>query len=110
MVAKVFWGITEHEVRDHFYNCHAGVNVASVLADATISACPSIRANFNQGNIYTDNFMEVWNNRFQPFATARGAPGPMCRLLPLALFAKATAWHLHDDQGRLLVCHYDRIC
>ncbi|MDR1610572.1 MAG: TIGR04133 family radical SAM/SPASM protein, partial [Candidatus Symbiothrix sp.] len=51
-----FLGNYEMEVRDHFYECYAGVNVASVLADGSISACPSIRANFHQGNIYRDDF------------------------------------------------------
>jgi radical SAM protein with 4Fe4S-binding SPASM domain len=105
-----FLGNYEHEVRDHFYTCHAGVNVASVLADGSISACPSIRANFNQGNIYTDNFMEVWNNRFQPFRDRSWARRGQCADCSLWRYCEGNGMHLHDDQGRLLVCHYDRIC
>ena len=62
-----FLGNYEGDVRNHFYICSAGITVASVLADGSISACPSIRADYHQGNIYTDDFMEVWNNRFQPY-------------------------------------------
>ena len=40
-----FLGNYEGEVRDHFYTCQAGVTVGSVLADGSISACASIRAN-----------------------------------------------------------------
>ena len=43
-----FLGNYEMEVRDHFYQCYAGINIASILADGSISACPSIRANFHQ--------------------------------------------------------------
>jgi len=32
-----------------------------------ISACPSIRADYHQGNIYENDFMEVWNHRFKPY-------------------------------------------
>ena len=43
-----FLGYLEHEVRDYFYRCSAGVTVGSVLIDGSISACSSIRANFHQ--------------------------------------------------------------
>lgn len=66
-----FLGSYEGEVRDGFYTCNAGISVASVLADGSISACPSIRADYHQGNIYQDDFMDVWQHRFQPFRDRR---------------------------------------
>ena len=42
-----FLGGYEAEVRDSFYSCNAGISVASVLVDGSISACPSIRSNFS---------------------------------------------------------------
>jgi len=62
-----FLGGYEAEVRDGFFECAAGISVASVLADGSISGCPSIRANYHQGNIYKDNFWDVWNNNFEQF-------------------------------------------
>jgi len=104
-----FLGEYEMEVRDHFYECYAGVNVASVLADGSISACPSIRANFNQGNIYKDNFMDVWNNRFQPFRNREWARKGRCADCSMFRYCEGNGMHLHDDDGNLLVCHYERI-
>ena len=104
-----FLGGYEMEVRDHFYQCYAGINVASVLADGSISACPSIRANFNQGNIYKDNFMDVWNNRFQPFRNREWARKGLCADCSLFRYCEGNGMHLHDDEGNLLVCHYRRI-
>jgi radical SAM protein with 4Fe4S-binding SPASM domain len=52
-------------VRDSYFFCRAGINIASVLIDGSISACPNINRNFVQGNIYVDNFPEVWDNRFE---------------------------------------------
>jgi radical SAM enzyme (rSAM/lipoprotein system) len=104
-----FLGGYEMEVRDHFYQCHAGINVASVLADGSISACPSIRANFHQGNIYKDNFMDVWNNRFQPFRNREWARKGWCVDCSMFRYCEGNGMHLHDDEGNLLVCHYRRI-
>jgi radical SAM protein with 4Fe4S-binding SPASM domain len=104
-----FLGEYETEVRDNFYQCHAGINVASVLADGSISACPSIRANFHQGNIYKDDFMDVWNNRFQPFRNREWARKGVCADCSLFRYCEGNGMHLHDDEGNLLVCHYKRI-
>jgi radical SAM enzyme (rSAM/lipoprotein system) len=104
-----FLGNYEQEVRDHFYTCHAGINVASVLADGSISACPSIRSNFNQGNIYKDNFMDVWNNRFEPFRNREWARKGECANCSMFRYCEGNGMHLHDDNGNLLFCHYHRI-
>jgi radical SAM enzyme (rSAM/lipoprotein system) len=104
-----FLGNYEMEVRDHFYQCYAGVNVASVLADGSISACPSIRANFHQGNIYRDNFMDVWNNRFQSFRNRQWARQGICGDCSVFRYCEGNGMHLHDGNGKLLVCHYGRI-
>lgn len=104
-----FLGNYEQEVRDHFYTCHAGINVASVLADGSISACPSIRSNFHQGNIYKDDFMDVWNNRFEPFRNREWARKGKCADCSMFRYCEGNGMHLHDDDGNLLVCHYNRI-
>ncbi|GHT60013.1 radical SAM/SPASM domain-containing protein [Bacteroidia bacterium] len=104
-----FLGNYEMEVRDHFYECYAGVNVASVLADGSISACPSIRANFHQGNIYKDDFMDVWNNRFQPFRNREWTRKDICGDCSMFRYCEGNGMHLHDNDGKLLVCHYRRI-
>lgn len=60
-------GKYETTVRDSFFFCRAGIHIGSVLVNGDISACPNIDRSFVQGNIYTDRFMNVWNNRFQLF-------------------------------------------
>jgi radical SAM enzyme (rSAM/lipoprotein system) len=104
-----FLGNYEMEVRDHFYECYAGVNVASVLADGSISACPSIRADFHQGNIYKDDFMDVWNNRFRNFRNREWARKGICGDCSMFRYCEGNGMHLHDGDGKLLVCHYRRI-
>ena len=104
-----FLGNYEMEVRDNFYECYAGVNVASVLADGSISACPSIRADFHQGNIYKDGFMDVWNNRFLNFRNREWARKGICGDCSMFRYCEGNGMHLHDGEGKLLVCHYRRI-
>ena len=58
-----FLGGYEAEVRDRFFGCMAGVSICGIKIDGAISACTSIRAGFDQGNIYTDDIWEVWNTR-----------------------------------------------
>ena len=62
---EAYVGEYERRVRDTFFFCRAGVQIASVLIDGSISACPNINRYFIQGNIYHDKFLDVWENRFQ---------------------------------------------
>lgn len=104
-----FLGRYEGEVRDDFYQCAAGVSVASIRVDGSISGCTSIRANFHQGNIYRDDFWEVWENRFQPFRDRSWARTGECASCDMFRFCQGGGMHLHDDQGKLLYCHYRRL-
>jgi radical SAM enzyme (rSAM/lipoprotein system) len=61
---EAYVGKFEKKVRDSYFFCRAGINIASVLIDGSISACPNIDRHFVQGNIYKDNFLDVWENRF----------------------------------------------
>jgi radical SAM enzyme (rSAM/lipoprotein system) len=56
-------GDYELKVRDNFFFCRAGINIGSVLIDGSISACPNINREFAQGNIYRDNFSEIWEEK-----------------------------------------------
>ena len=61
---EAFTGPYETKVRDGFFFCRAGINIASVLIDGSISACPNINRAFIQGCIYADDFLTVWDTRF----------------------------------------------
>lgn len=104
-----FLGNYEIEVRDQFYECHAGISIASILADGSISGCPSIRANFYQGNIYKDNLADVWENEFKPYRNREWARKGQCANCKLFRYCEGNGMHLHDDNGNLMLCHYKRI-
>lgn len=104
-----FLGKYEGEVRDNFYSCGAGVSVASILIDGSISACPSIRSNFSQGNIYQNDFMDVWNNRFEDFRNRDWMKKDQCAACNLFRYCEGNGMHLRNDEGDLLLCHYNRL-
>jgi radical SAM protein with 4Fe4S-binding SPASM domain len=62
---EAYLGDYELKARDDYFFCRAGIQIASVLIDGSISACPNINRSFIQGNIYRDDFLDVWNNRFK---------------------------------------------
>ena len=104
-----FLGGYEAEVRDYFYQCAAGVSVASIRVNGDISGCTSVRANYTQGNIYRDRFWEVWSERFKPFRDRSWARRDACADCKMFRYCLGGGMHLHDDDGRLLYCHYQRL-
>lgn len=103
-----FLGNWEGRVRDGFYGCRAGVTVASVLADGSISACPSIRGGYAQGSIYKDDFTDVWERRFGPYRDRSWMKKDECAGCSYFKYCRGGGMHLRDDKGRLLFCHMQR--
>ncbi len=101
-----FLGEYEGDVRDTFFGCNAGISVGSILIDGDISACPSIRANYAQGNIYRDDFMAVWNSRFEPYRDRswmrRLEPCTRCKAFR---YCRGGAMHLRESDGTLMRCN-----
>jgi radical SAM protein with 4Fe4S-binding SPASM domain len=98
----------DRQVRDEPYFCRAGINIASVLCDGSISACPNIPRGLIQGNVRRDDLVETWQRRFAPFRD-RGwmATGPCadCRDWKRC---QGNSLHLWDeDRGATAICHRD---
>ena len=107
-----YLGRYEEKVRDVRYFCRAGVNIASVLIDGRICACPNIdRDRFSQGSIYEDSLWQVWQGRFEPFRDrrwARTGPCGNCRAWRNCLGGGMHNWH--GPSGEVLQCHYAKTC
>ncbi len=99
-----FVGNYEGEVRDNFYFCNAGVRIGSILIDGSISACPSIRSNYTQGNIYRDNFMDIWNSRFQQYRNREWMRHSECADCHFFRYCEGNGMHLRDNHGNLMHC------
>ena len=104
-----FLGNYEGEVRNRFFSCQAGVSVGSVMADGSIAACASIRADYNQGNIYEDDFMDVWESRYQKYRNREWMKKDDCALCSYFRYCQGNGMHLRDGNGKLLLCHLKRL-
>ncbi|MDR2894565.1 MAG: TIGR04133 family radical SAM/SPASM protein [Alistipes sp.] len=104
-----FLGGYEAEVRDNFYHCSAGVTTAGIRIDGSISGCTSIRASHDQGNIYRDDFMTVWNEKFQKFRNREWTKKGACAECKVWSWCLGNGMHLYNDDGNLLLCHYARL-
>ncbi|MBP3740813.1 MAG: TIGR04133 family radical SAM/SPASM protein [Bacteroidales bacterium] len=104
-----FLGDYEQRVRDHFFYCRSGVEVASIRCDGAISGCTSVRSHMDQGSIYTDDLWGVWQNRFQLMRDRSWARKGHCADCKMWRYCEGSGLHLYDDNGDLLTCHYRRL-
>ena len=105
-----FLGDYEGEVRDYLFHCAAGVSVASILIDGSISACTSVRGKYYQGNIYRDDFWDVWQHRFEPYRNRswmrKQEPCDQCKVWR---YCEGSGMHLRREDGSLMLCHYQAV-
>ncbi len=100
-----YLGPYELKVRDFFFFCRAGINVGSVMCDGSISACLSVRGrDFIQGNIYSDDFMDVWNGRFENMRDRSWAKKGKCARCKSWKWCMGNGLHLYKDM-RTQVAH-----
>lgn len=99
-----FLGPYEGKVRDHLFSCQAGLSIASVRIDGAISGCTSIRSSYSQGNIYQDDFVEVWEKRFGIFRDHRPLKNGPCTHCKWWKWCQGNGMHLRGDNGELLLC------
>jgi radical SAM protein with 4Fe4S-binding SPASM domain len=98
-------GKYEKNVRDNCFFCRAGINVGSVLIDGSISACPNINRAFVQGNIYKDNFVDVWDNRFEIMRNRKWTRTGDCLHCKDYKYCEGGAMHLWDEERKnILAC------
>lgn len=101
---EAYTGDYEERVRDSYFFCRAGINIGSILIDGSISACPNINRSFAQGNIYHDDLMDVWENRFEKMrdrSWMKCGPCANCNDYKQCL---GGAMHLRDANGKILHC------
>ena len=105
-----FLGSYEKVVRAQPFFCWAGVNIASVLCDGSISACPSLRGDYIQGNIYKDDFWDVWQNRYQVMRDRSWAKIGECKDCKYWRYCEGSSLHLRDEKTKeLAYCHVKRL-
>jgi radical SAM protein with 4Fe4S-binding SPASM domain len=107
---EAYVGSYERKVRDTPFFCRAGINIGSILIDGSISACPNIDRSFVQGNIYRDNFFEIWQNQFEAFRDRSWTKQGKCAECKDFRDCLGNGFHLwHGEKNEVLVCHKDQL-
>lgn len=105
-----FLGTHEFDVRNNPFYCRAGITIGSILVDGSISACPSLRGDYVQGNIYEDDFCDVWENRYEIMRDRSWTKKGKCADCSVYNFCEGNGLHLRDEStGELLMCHYEML-
>ena len=103
-------GTYEALVRDTPFFCRAGINIGSILIDGSISACPNNDPSFIQGNIYSDNFYQVWQTRFTPFRDRSWNRRGPCANCKDYNDCQGNGFHnWQGDKSAPLVCHKGKL-
>ena len=103
-------GTYEALVRDTPFFCRAGINIGSILIDGSISACPNNDSSFIQGNIYSDNFYQVWQSKFKPFRDRSWTRKGICSSCKDYRDCQGNGFHnWQGDKSAPLVCHKGKL-
>ena len=93
-------------VSDRYFFCAAGINIAGIMVNGDILACPNIDRRFRQGNIHSDSFIDVWEKEYQPFRDRRWMRNGECRGCAQWAMCQGNSFHLRDfDSRRTKLCH-----
>lgn len=100
-----YTGTYETKLRNGFFFCRAGINIASVLVDGSVSACPNIDKSFIQSNIYENDFLDIWNNRFQVMRERKWMKNGICNECKDFKYCNGGAMHMRkNDQSEIGYC------
>lgn len=97
----------EKKVRSVPFRCGAGIFIASVRCNGDIGACLDIenRPELVQGNIDCDDFVDVWENRFEVFRKDRADLCSDCKTCDCRSACHGDSAHTWDwDENRPMIC------
>jgi len=108
---EAYLGRYELKAKDTYFFCRAGIQIASVLIDGSISACPNINRNFIQGNIYKDDFLDVWENRFDVMRNRKWTKTGICKDCDAFKNCSGGAMHMwNEKKDSIMNCVYHNLC
>ncbi len=89
----------EGVVRPALHMCRAGLNVAGIMANGKIGACPELPESFLQGDLACDDFVDVWENRYEVFRDRSWARKDQCLNCDSWSRCHGGSLHLYDKPG-----------
>lgn len=102
----------EKEVRPHYFYCRTGINIASILYNGDLFVCPNVPRikSLIQGNIRTDNFKNVWDNKYKEFRTKDRTKCDTCQKCEYWEYCLGGAYHTWNfEENKQNKCPYNMI-
>ena len=93
----------DKQVRDDPFFCRSGVNIASILADGSITGCSNNDESFYTGNILTDDFSYVWENKFSAMRERKWINNTICNdceHVKACVGGSIHLWNLNDKKPK----------
>jgi radical SAM enzyme (rSAM/lipoprotein system) len=101
-----FLGNYEGEVRDEFFFCRAGINIASILHDGSVCACPNINRKLIQSHILQNSLIDIWNTRYQVFRDREWTKSNQCAVCKSYKYCLGNGICLRDlENEHVMRCH-----
>lgn len=100
----------EKDARGYYFNCLTGINIASILYNGDLFVCPNVPriGRLIQGNIKTDNFKEVWENKYKEFRIENRTKCEECEKCEYWNFCLGGSYHTWDfEKNRQNKCPYN---
>lgn len=99
---------TDVNVRNQPFFCRAGVNIASILCDGTITGCSNNSELFFEGNVLNDNLAYKWQNSFKSFRDREWLQTSDCAECDDLKNCKGSSIHLwRDNLKKPAFCYMD---
>jgi len=96
----------DDQVRGYDYFCRAGINVAGIMANGDILACPNIDRKFAQGNIFKHSFIDIWDKKFQNFRNKKWMKRGECDSCGEWRQCRGNSFHLRNFETKeTKLCH-----
>jgi len=87
----------DRQIRTEPFFCRAGVSIASILCDGSITGCPNNCSAFTQGNIGTDDFATIWETGFTLYRNRSWMKTGFCSHCPHFSHCQGGSLHLRAD-------------
>lgn len=90
------------------FACFTGIHNASILYNGDIFGCPNIprRPELIQGNVLKDDFVDVWENKFQIYRNPERTKGKNCSNCKNWKFCRGDSFHNFDfDKNEPKYCY-----
>ncbi len=90
----------DRKVRDMPFFCRAGINIAAILSDGTITGCTNNHTAFHQGSIITESFSNIWENKFSDYRTREWIKDTGCARCKYIKNCQGGSLHLWKSKTR----------